>query len=279
MLSPLGPVFRGNSYKNCCLERQPTCSETELACCLNPPETKKLVLFNFGAYDGKALSKWLEPENHRENVVSSVLVNEGLIQRFQSSQIHLVAVEANPEAFASLHAAKIKWETDKGYKVTIIEAGAAITNGTMMFGAPDNGEADKRDGHRVRPNAGLMEIKTIDTAALIRDHCTPGDVCICAFDVEGMEFEIMRDLFFKRPSVGCLCDVLIVEWHEMISEDEEYLIVNDFGQDKYNLRHIPAQMLAGAIMDGALRFMLEARDETCPTVYIGFRYDQAVFDI
>ena len=281
MLSPFGPVFRGPSYKSCCQDQVP-CSDYQQECCpknTSPSDPGNLVLFNFGAYDGKALSKWLAPEKHPENVVSSILVNEGLLDRFSAERVHLVAVEPNPEAFPSLKAAKEMWEQEHGFKVTIVEAAASVNNSTMRFGAyvRQDGGSD-RDGMRIS-DQGTVEIPTIDTSGLIFSHCRPGDICICAFDVEGAEFAILRDLFFKQPSVGCLCDVLVVEWHELIGEDQEYLLVNDFGDDKFSLRHIPEKLLSAAVMDGAMRYMLEARDQSCPTIYVGFRYDQGVFDI
>jgi FkbM family methyltransferase len=230
------------------------------------------VLVNLGANHGEALDKWVYPERHPENIVSATLVNEGLWERFERAEqkVHLIAVESNEDNWESLREKKRILEDEGRAEVTIVEGAGWIKNGTMKMIEGDyfmrvNGKEGK-------------EVKTFDVGEILKRNCKEEDVCVCGMDIEGAEFEILRDLFIKKK-VGCLCDVLIVEWHEMTNQDDSYLLVNDFGNDRFTLKHVPAEFLPAAVMDGALRYMLDARDDECPTVYIGFRYDQAVFDI
>lgn len=274
LLSPRGPVFAGNDYQRCCVDRLP-CDPIQTACCAETPGNSSLVLFDFGAFSGESLAKWLDPSRHPENLVSSILTHEGLLARFPENRTHLVAVEPNPEAFESLRQARDFWTSERDFNVTVVEAAVSTSDGRSRL-RPPRGE----EGFflRLDENEGV-ETTTVDAGSLIARHCGDDDVCICAFDVEGAEFEIMRSLFFKQPSLGCLCDVLIVEWHEIINEQEEYLLNNDFEKNIHDLTDIPPRLLSAAVLDSAMRYLLEARDPSCPTVYIGFRYDQAIFDI
>ena len=239
-------------------------------------------MFSFGAHSAEAVNKFMNPLEHPENIVSAIAVHEGWHERFSRNATRMVAVEANPHAVASLRSVEETWK--KAGVDFIFKHGLAGTMDGGCFKLQQPGSSDHQLFHRSgRLHESLNQtcdsdhesVPMISASNLIRSHCSTNDTCLCAFDVEGSEFDIMRDLFIKTR-VGCLCDVLVVEWHEFLESEKEYLLTADLVSSRLDF---DSRFTSAAVLDSAMRFLLEDKTADCNVKYFGFRYDQEILDI
>ncbi|KAF4661383.1 hypothetical protein FOZ61_003331 [Perkinsus olseni] len=119
----------------------------------------------------------------------------------------------------------------------------------------------------------------VDITHYIGGHCRDKDTCVCVLDVEGSEFRILRRMVNQRAAF-CLCNVLIVEWHEPTYSDDVKVLLEDFPQGiPHPVTVASREMFSAAVFDSALRFILSDPDDPCRVNYISFRYDEQQFDI